>query len=335
MTMTTTVVVAAAQYGVEFVGTWEAYAAKITWMVEDAAAQGARMLLFPEYACLELASLFPAAVHANIDKLLVALQTLLPAYLHLHGTLARRHHCHIVAGSFPERLSDGSYRNRAFFFHPDGRMEHQDKLMMTRFEREVWFITPGDEIRTFATPWGRVGINICYDSEFPLIARHQVEQGAGLILVPTCTDTAAGYNRVKLGSRARALENQCFVAMAPVVGATPWLDAFDVTVGAAGHFSPVDYGFPDDGVLAEGTLNQPGWVCAEIDLAASARIRAEGQVTNYRDWSRQHALQAASPATENWLVPALVTSAAAHHHPPAHQPVDVHVPLATATEPRP
>ena len=80
---------------------------------------------------------------------------------------------------------------------------------MTRFENEQWLISAGDEIRVFDTDFGKIAINICYDSEFPLIARQQVEAGADLILVPSCTDTQAGFHRVRLGCQARALENQC------------------------------------------------------------------------------------------------------------------------------
>lgn len=115
------------------------------------------------------------------------------------------------------RQPEGGYRNRAFLFRPDGSSDHQDKLQMTRFENERWGIGAGDTIKTFDTAFGRIGIDICYDSEFPLIARRQVEQGADVILVPSCTDTLAGYWRVRIGCQARALENQCYVVQSP-----PW-----------------------------------------------------------------------------------------------------------------
>lgn len=315
-----TVMVAAAQYRVEFVGTWECYAAKVATQVAEAVEQGANILVFPEYACLELASLFSSALHSDVQSLLRELQSLLPRYIELHHQLAVEHGCYIVAASYPVRQHDGSYRNRAYFFRPDGAYDFQDKLMMTRFEREQWLIDPSAEIKVFNTEFGRVGIAICYDSEFPLIAREQVAAGANLILAPSCTDTLAGYNRVKLGCRARAMENQCYVVMAPVVGITDWFDAFDVTVGAAGVFAPVDRGFPDDGIVAEGVLNADGWIVVQLDLAEIRRVRHEGQVTNYRDWPRQDLLDLAhEPETNNWLVPALVT-AVLHQHV-QHNPI--------------
>lgn len=285
--------VAAAQYGVEFLECWQMYASKMAYLVEEAAAQGAQVLVFPEYACLELASLFSAEIHTNLHKQLVALQELLPNYLHLHRTLAQRYGVYLVASSFPVQLDDGSYRNRAYFCLPDGSCDFQDKLMMTRFESELWHISPGDALKLFPTPWGPVGIGICYDNEFPLIARRQVELGAQVILAPSCTDTLAGYHRVRIGCQARALENQCYVVMAPVVGTVDWSAAMDVHIGAAGIFTPVDVGFPSDGILAQGELNHRQWLIAELDLSLLAAVRQNGQVLNHRDWERQPGLRKA------------------------------------------
>ena len=158
---------------------------------------------------------------------------------------------------------------------------------MTRFENEQWHISAGLELKVLESPVGLLGICICYDSEFPMLARQQVERGANLILVPSCTDTLAGYNRVKIGSQARALENQCYVAQSVLVGQAPWSEAVDVNVGAATVYTPVDYGYPPDGVLISGGLNHVQWVYAEVDLDSIAQVRSTGQVFNYRDWSSQ------------------------------------------------
>jgi predicted amidohydrolase len=266
--------IAAAQYDVEFLTSWEAYENKIRRWFASAAERGARFLVFPEYFSMELASLFPQAVYSSLALQLEALQELLPRFLTLFGDAAAEHGAYVVAGSFPVRLSGGAYRNRSFFFRPDGSHGFQDKLQMTRFEAERWSIEAGEAI----------GIDVCYDGEFPMIARKQVEAGATLIVVPSCTDTRAGYYRVRVGAQARALENQCYVVQASTVGSAPWSEAVDENVGAAGVYTPIDYGFPDDGVLAVGELNVPGWVFADIDLARVQRVRAEGQVFNYRDW---------------------------------------------------
>jgi predicted amidohydrolase len=278
---------AAAQYNIGFLKSWDDYSAKIARWVADAADNGAKMLLFPEYFSMELASLFPEEVYKSLSRQLSEMQTLLPDFVMLFSDMAEQHGVHIVAGSFPVRMEDGSYRNRSFLFRPDGTTDHQDKLQMTRFENEHWLITGGEEIKTLDTEFGRIGINICYDSEFPMIARKQVEAGADLILVPSCTDTLAGYHRVRIGCQARALENQCYVVQSPTVGQAPWSEAVDVNIGAAAVYTPVDYGYPDNGILAIGELNQAQWVYAEIDLASIAHIRQTGQVFNYRDWPGQ------------------------------------------------
>jgi len=278
---------AAAQYDIGFLKSWDDYSAKIARWVADAADNGAKMLLFPEYFSMELASLFPEDVYKSLSRQLSEMQALLPDFVMLFSDIAEQHGVYIVAGSFPVRLTDGGYRNRSFLFRPDGTTDHQDKLQMTRFENEHWLITGGEEIRTLDTEFGRIGINICYDSEFPMIARKQVEAGADLILVPSCTDTLAGYHRVRIGCQARALENQCYVVQSPTVGQAPWSEAVDVNIGAAGIYTPVDYGYPDNGILAIGELNQAQWVYAEIDLGSIAHIRKTGQVFNYRDWPGQ------------------------------------------------
>ncbi|MEZ4729309.1 MAG: carbon-nitrogen hydrolase family protein [Caldilineaceae bacterium] len=308
MQKTSLVTVAAAQYPVEFLGRWEKFEHKITTMVSEAVAENAQLLLFPEYGCMELASLFSPTIYQSLSGQLDAMQSLLPGYQALHRNLAQEFDVTIIAASFPVQLPDGSYRNRAYVCTPDGAIDFQDKLIMTRFENESWHISPGETIKIFQTPHCTFGISICYDSEFPLIARRQVEMGANVILAPSCTDTVAGYNRVRIGCQARALENQCYVVMAPVVGVADWSEAIDVNMGAASIFTPVDYGFPSDGILAQGEMNQPQWLFAELDLAYIDSVRHDGQVVNYRDWNHQWPVYARSSAVAGWLAPVLVNA---------------------------
>lgn len=279
--------IAAAQYPIEFLGEWARFEAKITRWVDEAVAQGSKLLVFPEYFSMELASLFAEGVQSSLSGQLGALQDLLPKFLDLFASQARRNNVTICAGTFPVRVEDGSYRNRAYLFHADGTAEFQEKLQMTRFENEQWLIEGGNEIRVFESAAGRIGIPVCYDSEFPLISRRMVEQGADILLVPSCTDTLAGYWRVRVGSQARALENQCYVVHSSTVGEAPWSPAVDINIGAAGVYTPIDRGFPENGVLATGTLNASQWVFADVDLAKVAEVRRSGQVFNYRDWAGQ------------------------------------------------
>jgi predicted amidohydrolase len=285
-----TVKIASAQYDISFLASWQAYQDKIEHWITDAVRQHAKILLFPEYASMELASLFGQEVYSSLSKQLFAMQAVHADYISLFKNLATQCQCIIQSGSFPVEIETGVYRNRAYLFMPDGSVDYQDKLMMTRFENEQWFIKGGKELKCFDTDYGKIAINICYDSEFPMLARKQVEMGANLILVPSCTDTMAGFHRVKIGCQARALENQCYVVQSCLVGNAPWSEAVDVNIGAAGIYTPVDRGFPDNGVLVAGELNAVQWVFGEVSLASCAVVREQGQVFNYRDWPLQNSL---------------------------------------------
>lgn len=278
--------VAAAQYPIEFLSAWGDFRDKVTRWVEDAAREGAQLLVFPEYFSIEITSIFGEEICRSLPLQLERLQRTLADFLALFRELAQTHHLHICAGSYPVE-EDRRYYNRAYLFWPNGHCDFQEKLQMTRFESEKWGVSGGKGLKVFVTEFGKLAINVCYDSEFPLLARHQVEEGADLILVPSCTDTLAGFHRVKIGCQARALENQCYVVQSPTVGDCPWSEAVDANVGVAAVYTPVDHGFPANGVLAVGKLNQPQWVYAELDLDGIARVRREGQVFNHRDWDGQ------------------------------------------------
>ena len=283
---------AAAQFPVSAPARWQDVEAQLVAWVARAAGEGAQLLLFPEYASLVIAASFDAATQSDLARQLDALQTRRDDYLALHRHLAQTHRVYLVAGSFPWRLDDGRIVNRALICAPNGRYDWQDKQIMTRFERETWGIagasgSAGSGLKVFDTALGSIAINICYDSEFPLLARAQCAAGAELLLVPSCTDTLAGYHRVRLGCQARALENQCITVQSPLVGEAPWSNAIDINRGAAGVFGPPDRGFPDDGVLALGKLDAPQWLYHELDLAMVANVRRDGQVFNFRHWDEQ------------------------------------------------
>lgn len=290
-----TFTIALAQYPIDDLTHWAAYEAKLTRWVEQAAAGGAALAVFPEYGAMELASLDPAT-RSDLHGSLATVADLMPRVDALHVALAARTGMHILAASGPARV-DGAYVNRARLFTPGGKVSHQDKLMMTRFEGEEWGIASAasteSPLRVFETTLGRLAIAICYDSEFPLIARACVEAGAELLLVPSCTDTAQGYWRVRIGSQARALEGQMFVAQSPTVGEAAWSPAVDVNRGAAALYGPPDgpkggdWRLPEDGVIAIGEMDRAQWVFASVDLRQVAALRANGGVLPAHDWSRQ------------------------------------------------
>ena len=279
--------VAAWQYPIERVAQLAAWRDKLDAGVAAAAAAGAGLLVVPEYAAMELTAALPADAQATLAGQLAGLQPLYPAYVAAYADAARRHRIAIVGGSFPVERAPGVYVNRLVVHGAAGGATTVDKLQMTRFERERWGISAGAGqvvIELPALDGLRLGVAICYDAEFPLIARRLAAAGADLLAVPSCTDALAGYYRVRVACQARALENQCYVLQAPTVGDAPWSIAVDANVGAAALYAPPDQGFPDDGIVAIGPLSQPHLLIAELDRARVAHARADGAVLGHRDW---------------------------------------------------
>ncbi|WP_054912078.1 carbon-nitrogen hydrolase family protein [Pseudomonas sp. NBRC 111127] len=281
---------AACQYAIELHETWDAYADHLQGLCAEAVAAGARLLLLPEYAGLVLSGQLKGEQRGDLLGSIAGIQPLIGAWAALCERMARRWGIYLQPGSVPVLDNDGVYRNRAWLFGPEGPLGYQDKLMMTRFEREQWGISAGQGLRVFDTALGRVGILICYDNEFPMLARQLAELGADLILAPSCTDTEAGYHRVRIGAQARALENQIAVLQSPTVGLAAWSPALDENIGRAGLFVPPDHGMPGDGVVALSAALDPGrsqWLVCDVDLEEVRRVRREGQVFTRRDWPEQ------------------------------------------------
>jgi len=285
--MTASVRIAAAQYPIGQPDSLASWQAKVEQWVRDAATQGAQLLVFPEYAAMELSAIDRSTasdLHASL-RAVIALGPSIDAH---YADLARRFGVTVLGGTRPHALDDGRVVNRASLYLPDGQSGHQDKIMMTRFERESWDIKGGTELRVFRTPLGMLGISTCYDVEFPMIARAQAAAGAQVILCPSCTDSLQGYHRVRIGAQARALENQIFVVQAPTVGMAPWSPALDENYGAAGVFVPPDGDSPDDGIVAIGTEGQGAWVMADADLSRVLRWRSAGAVRPFAHWPEQY-----------------------------------------------
>jgi predicted amidohydrolase len=249
--------------------------------VVAAGAAGAELLLLPEYACMEAAA--AVADQPTPAGELAAACRMQDQLLEIMIGCAQRHKIWLMPGSLPFE-AQGRIYNRAPLITPEGRMAFQDKRVMTRFEAESWGVRAGAPPGVFDTPWGIIGASICYDCEFPMLTRAQVARGAWVILVPACTDTLHGFNRVRISARARALENQCFVAVAPTVGLAPWSATLDENHGKAGIYGPIDRGFSAGGVIAEGEMDAEGWVFATLDPASVETVRAEGAVLNHADW---------------------------------------------------
>jgi predicted amidohydrolase len=280
--------VASAAWPIERHPDWASYAAKLEAWVAEAAGNDAQLLVFPEYGNMEFAALLDPEVALDAAAQVEPLAAMASDVANLHADLARRHKVHILAGSMVERDERGLIVNRARLFSPEGGMGAQDKLILTMWERTHWTIAPGaPRVTLFDVGFAKVGVIICYDSEFPAAAQALAAAGADILLIPSCTDSLAGYWRVRIGAMARALETQCFTVQSPTVGAAPWSAVVDVNVGAAGIFAPPDLGMPADGIVALGEMDKPGWTYADLDLDTLAELRRNGAVRGPAHWGEQ------------------------------------------------
>ena len=206
-----------------------------------------------------------------------------PQVRELFSNLAVRYNINIIGGSHPTRMPDGDIHNVCYVCLRDGSMHEQEKIHPTPSERNVWGITGGDTATMIQTDCGPIGVMICYDSEFPEVARHLTDQGALMLFVPFCTDERQGYLRVRYCCQARAIENQCYVVMSGNVGNLPGVHNFDIQYAQSCILTPCDFPFARDGVAADSTPNIETVLFADLSLDDLARARNSGTVPNLKD----------------------------------------------------
>ncbi len=278
--------IALAQYPITFHRSLEDWKNHTEQWIADACSQGAQILTFPEYGSMELTSLFAEAVRNDLKFQIGQMQELLPDFIQIFQTLAQKYNCVIVAPSFPVMLADRTV-NRCFVFTKSA-YSFQDKHFMTRFEDESWGISSSDgALRLFDTPFGKFGIQICFDIEFPIGGHLLAEAGAEFILVPSCTETQKGAARVHIGARARAMEQQIYTGVAQTINEALWSPAVDINYGYTAFYSSPDGDFNDEGILAKEEAQQAGWLIETIDLSQNKEIRQNGQVLNFKHSQRQ------------------------------------------------
>ncbi|SFJ74890.1 nitrilase-related carbon-nitrogen hydrolase [Celeribacter neptunius] len=241
------------------------------------------LMVFPEYTALEATFYGEVTRDAPLDAKAWMARGAdhFDAYCAGIRSLVQDTGATILGGSGFARKGD-AFVNRALFCAPEGEA-WLEKQMPTPYERALDMVA-GDAMPVLDTRFGKVAAVICYDSEFPLISRRCAEAGAEILLVPSCTDTEQGASRVEIGCRARALEGQMIVAMAPLVGEVPQCEVIDVNLGQARVFCPPDGAAPADGTLARGPRNAPGFAIVD-DLSESlAMAKASVEVSVSRHW---------------------------------------------------
>ena len=188
----------------------------------------------------------------------------------------------IIAGSVP-LIERGKLYNCAFLCRRDGTSDMVKKIHITPSEREYYGMTGGSELRVLDTDCGKIGILICYDVEFPELPRLLREQGMEILFVPYMTDLQTGYQRVRFCSHARAVENECYVAISGNVGNLPRVDNMDIQYSQSSVFSPSDFAFPSNGIVAEATPNTEMVLICDVNLDLLKDLHEGGSVRNLKD----------------------------------------------------
>ncbi|CAM3443782.1 carbon-nitrogen hydrolase family protein [Hydrogenibacillus schlegelii] len=271
--------VSAVQYHLHTIRSFEDFARQVEHYIKTAAEFGAEFVLFPEFFTTQLLSIGDERGNALTIH---DLPDFTEQYRDLFSSLAIETKMHIIAGTHVVRKGGRLY-NVAHLFYPDGRIAEQPKLHLTPTEVKEWTITPGDSLQVFETDKGKVAILICYDIEFPEIARMARAKGADVIFCPSCTDDRHGFHRVRYSCHARTIENQVYVVTTGTVGSLPTVDFMRANFGQAAVITPNDIPFPPRGILAEGEINEDMVVTADLDLELLDRVRQSGSVTTWRD----------------------------------------------------
>lgn len=196
--------------------------------------------------------------------------------------LSISYNINIITGSMPE-MRDGLLYNVGYLCRRDGTMERYEKLHVTPDEAKVWGMQGGNELKTYDTDCGKIGVLICYDSEFPELSRLLADEGMDILFVPFLTDTQNGYSRVRHCAQARAIENECYVAIAGSVGNLPKVNNMDIQYAQSMVFTPCDFSFPANGIKAEATTNTEMILIADVDIDLLRELNQFGAVKNLRD----------------------------------------------------
>ncbi len=196
--------------------------------------------------------------------------------------LAISYNINIISGSMPEIQNDNLY-NVGYLCKRDGTTERYEKLHVTPDEKKVWGMQKGKQLKVFDTDCGKIGILICYDVEFPELSRLLADEGMDVLFVPFLTDTQNGYSRIRNCAQARAIENECYVAIAGCVGNLPKVHNMDIQYAQSMVFTPCDFAFPANGIKAEATPNTEMILIADCDVGLLRELNQFGSVRNLKD----------------------------------------------------
>lgn len=249
------------------------------YFVDAVSAYRSDFALFPEFFN---APLMADHNHMPESQAIRELAAFTPIIVQKFSKLAISYNINIITGSMPELRGDLLY-NVGYLCKRDGSTERYEKLHITPDESKVWGMQGGNELRTYDTDCGKIGILICYDSEFPELSRILADEGMDILFIPFLTDTQNGYSRVRHCAQARAIENECYVAIAGSVGNLPKVHNMDIQFAQSMVFTPCDFAFPANGIKAEATTNTEMILIADVDIDMLRELNQFGSVRNLRD----------------------------------------------------
>ncbi|MGB3850215.1 MAG: GNAT family N-acetyltransferase [Tunicatimonas sp.] len=249
---------------------------QVEFFVDTVSSYNADFVLFPEFFNAPLMALFTNTDAADAVRSLAEYTEQVRDKMQ---EMAISYNINILAGSMPVYENHKLY-NVSYLLHRDGNVDTQYKLHITPDEQSYWGLQGGNKIRVFDTDAGRIGILICYDVEFPELSRILAEQKMDILFVPYWTDTKNAYLRVRRCAQARAIENECYVVLSGSVGNLPRVENMDIQYSQAAVFSPSDFSFPHDAVVAEATPNTETTLISDLDLDLLKKLRTQGSVRN-------------------------------------------------------
>ncbi|MBI1273223.1 MAG: GNAT family N-acetyltransferase [Alphaproteobacteria bacterium] len=276
-----TVRIAAVQYQMRKVGSFEEFGKQVEYFVDVAADYEADFILFPELLTMQLLSAEKKKL--TPQQSLEKITGFTDEYVEFMQKLAISYNANIIGGSHLTRMTDGTVENHAYVFLRSGAVYMQPKLHPTPNERYWWNVNGGNKLKAIPTDCGEIGVLVCYDAEFPEPARYLVDQGAKILFVPFCTDERQGYLRVRYCCQARAVENQMYVVMAGVVGNLPDVENMDVHYAESCILTPCDFPFARDGIAAASDANTEMVVFADVKIDELTMSRNSGTTQNLRD----------------------------------------------------
>lgn len=271
--------IASVQWLMRHIESWEDFTQQCEYFIDAASDTRSDFVIFPELLTLELLAL-QEPMRPNESVRALAERT--PEYLEFFTRMSIKHNINIVGGS-QFALEDERLYNVAYLFRRDGTIERQPKIHPTPSEVRWWGVVGGDGIRVFDTDRGKIAMPVCYDIEFPEVARIAAGLGAQMLFVPFNTHNREGYLRVRYCAQARAVENEVFVAISGCAGNLPLVDNADTHYAQSGIFTPLDLPFARDGVAGECTPNIETLVIHDVDLESLRRHRHRGTVRNWAD----------------------------------------------------